>query len=436
MWGQSADNKLSNSGIVISFFFCLCLITLTLQKKVMRKLVQFLILLALSFSGVKAVPMRFFKICSLALLAAAGMACKETVEVIDYGPAEHSVSVEVSSDTLTLSSVFESAEAISLTGGGLSQIFGVSEVNGFIVIRGVLVAPSGSGEALVALYSGGGAFIKNLVMRGRAANEMLQVQAAKINPYTGRYEVLGDFGTTIFYFDTSSWELVDRRTVPEDEIGHAEDFQALGPDGYLFYKNLSYRRGPEYKLYAYDYSSGSITGRFIPLDKKKSELLTVSQLNSLSPDGKDVLFTEAFDDHIYRYSDNGLSVKLEMSKNEFSMPSDFPFDSFKGDLMRFDQVCRSGGFIWLHRNYVHCADGTILSTFKYNNDKYLNVINLASSSSRSYTYIADDLYLNMVVPVAEDQILFICPTEGGCVASVDISRPSADAYTLLRLKTK
>lgn len=54
MWGQSADNKLSNSGIVISFFFCLCLITLTLQKKVMRKLVQFLILLALSFSGVKA----------------------------------------------------------------------------------------------------------------------------------------------------------------------------------------------------------------------------------------------------------------------------------------------------------------------------------------------------------------------------------------------
>ena len=362
------------------------------------------------------------RVCSIAIcLLGLTLACKEQAQEVDYGPAEYTIGIRVKEDTLRLSSLYASARQTRLSGCTISHISKVIRTSHGYVLFGKFGDDKNPKLSQVAAFSEDGRFQQFLVLTGRANNEMLNVQSVQWNPFTGQVEVLGNYGADIYAFSPSdNWKLNEVKHVPEGEIQHAEDFIPETSDRYFFYKNLSYIRAQEYKVYEYDFAGDSIVNRYIPLDKKKAELLSISQRNNLYRCGDAVYFTESFDPHIYRFDGQGIHILAEEERNEYSIPDDFSFRSFGDDLLKFINTCKSGNFIWNRRNYVHDGD-TILSYFQYKDGVYLNVMDLTSQDRRSFTHINDDMITNTIAAVSRWSHLFLNAQDGHCYLIVDES---------------
>ena len=173
----------------------------------------------------------------------------------------------------------------------------------------------------------------------------------------------------------------------------------------------------EYKLYVYDAEQKATTDRFLPLDKKRAELLSFSQKNNLSSSSDKIYFYESFLKNIFVFSDGKLTPYIEFEDNGYLMPESKLDAKHKG-LRAFIKMCKASGNIWGDINY-YFLNGKVYSMFQYESKLYYNIMNLQNDGSQSYSYVKDDAVLDAAFTPKDFVLDIVGTTDDALILSVD-----------------
>lgn len=344
----------------------------------------------------------FITICSLLLFS-----CKNKSKDLYYGEADHVLSIVPSQDTLVLSNCFNELRVINLKGCVVSKIHSAVIIDHQLLLSGTFYLGNKSKrtECEIALFSEEGTFLSPIAIKGRSANEVLNVQAMKFNPYKHTLDVLSDYGRCLLSYDTVSWTIKSKVDLSTSEILVAADFAPVNETQYLFYKNLSYSDNEEYKLYLYDCQSSDVLEHFFVLDKERAETISFNQSNNLSCSSNRVLFYESFMNSIYEYDGGVIKPYISFAENNYLM-SEATLNTRYKDLMDFLEMCKASGKIWGHLNFYYIGQ-RIFSMFEYDNGLYYNVMNLDDDTSHSYRYVYDDMLSGITFSFKDNVVHFI-----------------------------
>lgn len=344
--------------------------------------------------------------------------------------AEHVVAIEPSSDTLVLSEIFRKADVVDITGCLVSSVANAVKIGDGFVLSGNFYIGNQQDrtECEIALFSADGELVRPIALKGRAGNEVLNVQSVKYNPYRKTLDALSDYGRCIVSYDTSTWEVSCKEDLTATDILVAADFVPLDEHKYLCYKNLGYSDDEEYKLYLYDSDSSAVTAHYLVLDKDKAEVISFNQKNNLSSDSGRILFYECFMNTVYSFEDGGLSPYIIFKDNMFLMPE----SSTEGfsDLTEFLDMCKNSGKIWGHLNFYFAGD-RVFSLFEYDKSVFLNVMNLSDDTSASYKYVHDDMISGEVFLVKERMPKYVGVTGDSLLLSVDAAEDHINPLLLV-----
>lgn len=161
-----------------------------------------------------------------------------------------------------------------------------------------------------------------------------------------------------------------------------------------------------YKINIYNKNRKVVESQYFKIDKNIAEYLSFSQSNNLYNKESSVIFYEAFLDKAYKVNNDTASVYLEYDKGLLSV-SDKELNSHS-DLGEFVKYCQDRGAIYAHINNFE-YNGKMFSKYRIKEQSFINIANLNTNKSKSYTSVYDDLIMNKEVklstytPIASDE---------------------------------
>ncbi len=294
------------------------------------------------------------------------------------------ISVSPAEGACKLSEIFSSYEKIELRGKILSDIMRVVKVEGGFVVH------SRAGRyTYLDLFDSDGQFVSAVVELGNGRGEVLNVVDVYYDNESQQVEVLVNYGMKVVVYSLSQRGLVDQFDLPKS-ISASAAFSKLDDDRYIFYKNFGHEDSENYKLFVYNRGSDSVERKYMPFNSEYETLSSFFSLNYLYKNGDDVIFYEPFSDRGYSISRDTISDHFVFDKKEFAVPSNRIDRVYAGGVLEFVEVCKDCGYIYAHINCFQ-SQNLLFSRYVYEEESYLNVANLDTHESGSYTSIYDDL---------------------------------------------
>lgn len=294
------------------------------------------------------------------------------------------IAVEPQKGVLSMSSLYDGYKIVIPEGMLVSGITDVILLDSSIAVLGDTDA------GMISIFDMDGRYIRSFLTRGRGPGEMTDVTAIAYNDFNNTLDVLGNYGMDIYCYDLISGRLVRNFSLDGSEIMYAKDFIPIDAESYLFYKDLSYIDGEEFEVYRYNSAQGSVTGRFLPLDKDFAEAASFAQGNNLFRYNGSTFFYSAFSDGIYEFDDDTLRQSVKFADNGYNFTTQMKSRPYAPDLMKFVEMCQNSGRIWGHVDLYRIGKKTI-SVYNYKKDRYGLIMDLDEDHSKSYDSIEDDL---------------------------------------------
>ena len=329
------------------------------------------------------------------LIYAFCVGCDNTTYKAQIEEAQHNIEIYPQRDTLCLSKISTQTDILNLNGNMLGEVYDV------LCLDDIYIVYSNAYNKMIHIYDKLGNFQKSIVSKGRANNEILNIDDICFNKYNMTIDILCDFGQYIKSYSFAG-DLIKSIKLPEDTILAAAGLIATSEDTYLLYKNWGYLNIPEYKLYEYNVNTGKVKNSYIEFDRTIEEKISFSQNNNIYTSGDYTFFYEVFQNGIYKIKDNQLEKYIAFDYGKYEVPQNF----FKKAVneMDFIESCMNSNYIWGHINCIAWKN-KILSLYTYHNEVYLNVADLSDNTSISYTHIYDDVFTNKVIPISEFEFI-------------------------------
>lgn len=348
----------------------------------------------------------------------------ETYRNEDREKAHIRVSIEPQKETLYFSRLFASGTTVDLSGCKVSRVSKVFLLgDGRLIVFASRIIPEGnvSSSFRAAVFTPEGKYLYPLLRIGNGPEEVINVQDVQYNPYKNSFDVLSDYGRKIIRYDLETRKKVETILVDSKEIVCGSSFLPLDNDYVLIYKNLSYTRGREYKLYLCKLPGCEVVDRFLPFDKQTAETISsFKQRNNIFQVGKSTYFSEVFLNIIYKFESGKLLPFVGFKDNRYSLPDNLLHNKNS----HFEELVENA--VGASKIYFHTAfflsGRHVFSSFKYLEDQqYFNVISIDEQESHSYDRICDDVctgitasckdYKFSVVGTDDNHVLFALETE-------------------------
>ena len=332
------------------------------------------------------------------------------------------VEIKPSEDTLKLSEVFKNCDVVKLENKLFAYVLDAKILDSAIVVMGK------SDNSDIHVFTKEGKYIRSLLKYGKGPGEILNIQSMCYNEYHKTIDVLCNYGMCIYQCPIDGSH-INKIEIPKDRIYVAKAMAPLNANIYLLYKDMSYLKQEEYKLYVYNYKEDTIVSKILPMDKKLAEKMSViGQINNLYKNNGKIYFYESFMDGIYEYDGRSLNKVVAFNKNLYTYPIS-RISNFK-DENEFVHNCMNSSYIWAHRNFIQ-SNNKLFSSFTYLKKLYLNCIDLKTHKSKTYLYVNDDILTNSTFP---SNMFYVIDSSGGrliCNIFGNEKLESGDSYLLL-----
>lgn len=327
--------------------------------------------------------------CILIILLIFLSCCKQNNSPINL-KVEHKVSISPEKKILKLSELFKDYKITILKGPLLTSVSDIILKDSLLVIKGK------STESSLHLFTSDGIYKKSLLPEGRGANEAFNIQSVKNND-DDNIEILANFATKILVYSLSKDQIITQVNLPKELID-SDDFIKFDSTRYIFYKHAKNSNKAEYKINIFNCINSKIEKQFFPLTTS-DEFIAFSHTRNFYYFKDKILFHEVFAPGIYQLHRDSISIYTLFDKGEYNFPHPLIKKKYN-NFNHFINTCEESSFIWAHVDPCE-SNKYILSTYTYEKEVYLNVINKKTMTSHSYTHIYDDLITNTVFPMQE-----------------------------------
>ncbi len=315
---------------------------------------------------------------------------------------QNRVEISPEGETLQLSSLFKNYRIIPLQGEPLDAVIDASVADSLLIVRGK------SENSSIHLYDINGEYKNAMVLAGRGPNEAYVIQSFRVIDST-TVEILCNYAQKIYTYSLKENKIVKQCDLPKEVLG-AEDFIRLDAGRYAFFKprkSLQASQDDEYKINILNLATNTIERQYIPITHN-DEYIAFAQKRRFHTNKGRFLYYDVFSPGIYQIHPDSLSLYIAFEEGKYAFPQALLQKKYRS-FDEFAEVCSPQcEYIWGH---VDMAESSryVLSTYQYAHALYLNVIDKATMTSKSYTHIYDDLITDSTFEV-EDVLCSISAT--------------------------
>lgn len=334
----------------------------------------------------------------------------ELYRTVDRDNAKIEVSIEPDEGFLVLGDLFSSGETVYLKGCRLNriqQVFQLDDGRFIVVASRIFPDDKASVASSIGIFSVDGQLLSVLARIGNGPDEVVNVQDVKYNRYTNTVDVLSNYGRELARYDIKTSKKIETVRLNEKEIVCGAGFLPVDETLVLIYKNMSYSRFREYKLYLCDSGTGEILMRSFPFDKQTSENVSgFGQVNNLCEYNGTVYFSEKFLNTIYAFSQEGPEPYIGFKENKYSLPESILRPHYK-DVIAFQNAAINLSKIYDHGNFFFSGDKIFSSFCCFDEQYYINVISLDTQQSHAYRGVTDNLCTGGDYPCNDHSFLLV-----------------------------
>ena len=341
-----------------------------------------------------------YNILILILIVFAFSSCAKTEQT--NWTVQNRVEIRPEDETLQLSSLFKNYRIIPLQGEPLDAVVDVAVADSLLVVGGK------SENSSIHLYDINGEYKNALVSAGRGPNEAFIIQSFKVVDSV-TVEILCNFAQKIYTYSLKENKIVKQCDLPKEVLG-AEDFIRLDTERYAFFKPCTQPQANldnEYKVNILNLATNTMERQYIPITPNDEYIAFVQIRNFHTSEGK-FFYYNVFSPGIYQIHPDSLSLYIAFEEGKYRFPQALLQKKYRS-FEDFAEVCSPQcAYIWGH---VDMAESSkyIFSVYHYGHVLYLNVIDKATMTSKSYTHIYDDLITDSTFEV-EDVLCSISAT--------------------------